>query len=348
MGVVFSILFAIGLILIRQAADHVDLDPGCVLYGNIVQIPLDALVEDIPPAARNLAFVFALNVLFVGLLYKELRVAAFDPELATTLGVNANVMHYALMIMVAITTVANFESVGSILVIAMLIVPPVTAHLLTDRLGAMILVALVIATFSAVVGHLAALYGPGMFGMDVAANTSAMMATVAGAVLFLTILFAPEHGLVARVYHRAKLTSRIIRQDLLGLLYRWEERAGQAGGAMPRRELLTAVGQGVLSQRALARLRGLHEIDIQKSGEGETVRLTDTGRDAASRLVGAHRLWEAYLDKHFQLAPDHLHEPAHRMEHFITPALREELRDQLTNPSQDPHGTAIPPEADHS
>ena len=157
MGVVFSILFAIGLILIRQAADHVDLDPSCVLMGNIESIGLDAMVERVPSAAVNLMIVMALNLLFVGLFYKELKICAFDPTLATTLGINSNVMHFALMIMVAITTVANFEIVGSILVIAMLIVPAATAYLLTDRLGVMILLGSLIAIAAAVLGHALAL-----------------------------------------------------------------------------------------------------------------------------------------------------------------------------------------------
>ncbi len=344
MGVVFSILFAIGLVLIRQVADHVDLDPGCVLYGNIVQIALDAQFEDVPPAARNLACVFVLNILFVGLFYKELKISSFDPDLATTLGINATLMHYALMVMVAVTTVANFESVGSILVIAMLIVPAATAHLLTDRLGVMILLSQLIACFSAVTGHLLACYGPGWVGVDAVANTSAMMAVVVGFVLFVAIFLAPEQGLLAKWYHRMKLSSRIVRQDVLGLLYRWEEMNGESGRSMRRDEVLTVVGGGSLPTRALRKLLRQNEIVRMMDGRDVVYRLTDSGKLAASQLVGAHRLWESYLAKHFHLASDHLHEPANRMEHYITPELREELREQLTDPKHDPHGKSIPSE----
>ena len=138
MGVVFTTLFALGLILIRQSADHVDLDPSCVLYGAIELVPLGA--TGIPPATLTLGIVLLINIVMVVLFYKEFRISAFDPELGTTLGINANVMHYLLMTLVAITTVAAFEAVGSILVIAMLIVPPAAAHLLTDRLWLMIVI----------------------------------------------------------------------------------------------------------------------------------------------------------------------------------------------------------------
>jgi len=91
MGVVFTILFAIGLVLIRRATDHVDLDPSCVLYGNIAHIYADAF-HGTPVALKNLAIVFALNLVFVVAFYKELKVSAFDPGLSSTLGINANLM----------------------------------------------------------------------------------------------------------------------------------------------------------------------------------------------------------------------------------------------------------------
>ena len=169
MGIVFTTLFALGLLLIVQAADHVDLDPGCVLYGAIELTPLDIVRRlelfgfalDLPRAALVLGAVTILNLLFVILFFKELRISSFDPDLARTMGIHANLMHYLLMMLVAITTVAAFEAVGSIIVIAMLIVPAAAAHLLTDRLWLMIVISVVLAIFSAVFGHLSALYRKG-------------------------------------------------------------------------------------------------------------------------------------------------------------------------------------------
>lgn len=347
MGVVFSILFAVGLVLIRQAADHVDLDPGCVLYGNIVQVPLDAIVDDIPPAARNLGVVLAVNLLFVLLFYKELKLTAFDPDLATTLGINASAMHYALMVMVAVTTVANFEAVGSILVIAMLIVPAATAHLLTDRLGVMILFSVVVAIASAVGGHMLAIFGPGWIGMDVSANTSAMMTVVAGLLLVLALLFSPQYGLIARIIHRIALSDQIVRQDILGLLYRWHELRPRADESMRRKDVLQAVGDSPLVRRALRRLAGALLIRVEGAPGGDAgLVLTSEGLIHAARVVRSHRLWEVYLAKHFQLPVDHLHAPAERMEHYVTPALSEELRVALTDPAHDPHGKPIPDRPD--
>lgn len=347
MGVVFSVFFALGLILIRQAADHVDLDPGCVLYGNIVQIPLDAIGGEIPPAIVNLAIVFGINLLFVGLFYKELRVSTFDPQLSTTLGIPASLMHYLLMILVSMTTVANFESVGSILVIAMLIVPGVAAHLLTDRLSTMIIVSLVIASASAVLGHIAAAFGPRWVGIDADTNTSAMMAVVTGMFLLTAVLASPQHGVIGKAFHRIQLSLTITREDILGLLHRWREMSAGDSRPMHREEILAAVGDSTLSRwalRSLVRRRELVPAVADAASTSPAYLLTPDGIARASVLVRSHRLWESYLAKHFAIPLDHLHMSAERWEHFITPQLREELSQDLTAPDVDPHGKEIPPE----
>jgi manganese/zinc/iron transport system permease protein len=203
MGIVFTTLFAAGLLLIVRAADHVDLDPGCVLYGAIELTPLDTVRlggRDIPRAALVLAAVLAVNLLILIALFKEFRLSSFDPALADTLGFHSRALHYLLMAMVAVTVVAAFESVGSIIVIAMLIVPPATALLLTRRLIPMILVACGVAALSAGLGHVAALTVPTRFGFQ-STTTSGMMAGAAGVLFVLAWLFSPGDGLLARLWH---------------------------------------------------------------------------------------------------------------------------------------------------
>ncbi len=203
MGIVFTTLFALGLILIVRAADHVDLDPSCVLYGAIELTPLDVVWRpelfgqtlDVPRAALILAGVTLLNLLFIVIFFKELRISSFDPELATTMGINAGLMHYLLMTLVAITTVAAFEAVGSIIVIAMLITPAAAAHLLTDRLASMIVISVVLAMLSAVLGHLSALIVPGWFGYA-GTSTAGMMAVMSGVIFAVVLLFAPRYGIL--------------------------------------------------------------------------------------------------------------------------------------------------------
>jgi len=211
MGIVFTTLFALGLIMIVQAADQVDLDPGCVLYGAIETTPLDVIWRPeilgtelaVPRAALVLAGVTLLNLLFIVLFFKELRISSFDPELATTMGINANLMHYLLMTLVAITTVAAFEAVGSIIVIAMLITPPAAAYLLTDRLATMVALSVVLAIASAGFGHLGALLMPEWLGFE-SASTSGMMAVLSGVIFGLVLLLAPRHGILVKKLRRIR------------------------------------------------------------------------------------------------------------------------------------------------
>ncbi|MDX2080128.1 MAG: metal ABC transporter permease [Terrimicrobiaceae bacterium] len=155
LGVVFCSLFALGLVLIRLAADRVDLDPGCVLYGAIETAVID--VSPVPRIAWLSACMLIANLLLAAAFYKELRISAFDPALSTSMGIPAKRMQHGLTIVTAVTTVIAFESVGSILVIAMLIVPGATALLLSHRLSVVLGLSLLLAAGSAAAGHLAAI-----------------------------------------------------------------------------------------------------------------------------------------------------------------------------------------------
>lgn len=219
MGIVFTTLFAVGLLLIVQAADHVDLDPGCVLYGAIEvaawdiawTFSLGGTLIEVPRSAIVLGIISLLNLGVIVAFFKELRISSFDPELATTQGINAQWMHYLLMTQVAVTTVAAFEAVGSIIVIAMLVTPAATAHLLTDRLGLMILIASIIGALSAVLGHVLALVVPPLLGFE-STTTTGMMAVATGLFFLAAWLFAPRYGWITRiVFKRSVIPSELHR-----------------------------------------------------------------------------------------------------------------------------------------
>jgi manganese/zinc/iron transport system permease protein len=343
MGVVFTALFAVGLIIIVRGAARVDLDPGCVLYGAIELGPLDLVNVAglrIPRPVLVLGAVFLVDALVVGLLYKELAITSFDPQLATTLGISAAAMHYLLMTLVAVTTVACFESIGSILVIAMLIVPPAAAHLLTDRLGRMIVLSMAIGAASSLLGHWGAITIPPWFGFE-DTGTAGMMAVAAGGIFAMAVLFAPRHGVLSRTLERAALRRRILREDVLGMLYRLEERGVDEGFGAFVGHLRGALRVGPLGPRlAIAALRRAGLLRVTPQG----CRLSDEGRRRAADLVRSHRLWESYLVRHLGLAPDHVHETAMRLEHVTDEPMQEGLAAGLDDATTDPHGRAIPAE----
>lgn len=344
MGVVFTVLFALGLIMIRFAADAVDLDPDCVLNGAIELTPLDTVLVagfDVPRAAISSAIVFFINAAIVAVLYKELKITSFDPALATTLGINAGIMHYLLMVLVAITTVAAFESVGSILVIAMLIVPPAAAHLLSDRLGVMIIWSLVIAVLSALGGHVAAITAPAWFGFaGQSTNTSGMMGVVAGLLFIVTMLVAPRHGLISKLVRKWSLSLQIVREDLLGLLYRLDERGQATTQAAVPALLRKSAGAGALLTRiAIGTLKSRGMV----SRQNDKLQLTPAGREAGGSLIRSHRLWETYLEQNIAAPTDHLHDSAEVLEHVTDAELRRRLSADTGDPTHDPQGLRIPP-----
>ncbi len=345
MGVVFTTLFAIGLVLIVRAADSVDLDPGCVLYGAIELVPLEVVEVGswlVPRAVVTLTVVLAINVGFIALFFKELRISAFDPATATTMGINAQVMHYLLMTLVAVTTVASFESVGSILVIAMLIVPAASAHLLTDRLLTMIIVSAVIAAVAAAGGHAAAITVPGIWGYA-DTSTAGMMAVVSGVIFFFTVFLAPRHGIVMKGVNQARLALRIVREDILALLYRLDETEGHESLPPVSRLLRECNGTGrLLYTMGMAALR--MEGKVQR--HGNVYHLTDIGTKKAGSLIRTHRLWESYLHKYSNLQVDHLHFSAERLEHVTGTRMQQALAAKTESPPTDPHGKAIPGDAE--
>ena len=176
--IVFTLLFSIGVILVSIYTGQVDLDQECVLYGEIAYTPWDVLViggtDYGPRAVWILGGIFLANILFITLFFKQLKISSFDPALATSLGISERLWHYLLMTMVSLTVVAAFESVGAILVVAMLIIPGATAFLLTRKLVMMLVLSVIIGTICAVGGF----YGASYFNASIAG----FMAVVGGIV----------------------------------------------------------------------------------------------------------------------------------------------------------------------
>ena len=199
-GLVFPALFSGGVILIARFADSVHLDTDVVLLGELAFAPLDRFVlldYDLGPKPLVLmTAVLILNVVCVALFYKELKLVTFDPALALALGFSPALIHYGLMALVSVTAVGAFNAVGSILVVALMIAPPATAYLLTDRLAVMLVL-------SAGVGALAALAGYWLaHALD--ASIAGSIASVAGLLFAAAFLLAPGRGLVAAARRRAR------------------------------------------------------------------------------------------------------------------------------------------------
>lgn len=196
-GLTFTWLFAIGVIMVSAYTGQVHIDQDCVLHGEIAFIPLDTWVTDgglnLGPTAiwlSSIVLVLILAMIFIG--YKGLFLTSFDPDYAATVGIAVSFWHYLLMSAVSLTTVVSFESVGAILVVAFLIAPPATAYLLTNNFKLMMILTVLIGILSAIGGYFLAVWIDG--------SIAAAMSVVAGIEFLLVFLFSPSNGLVSKKF----------------------------------------------------------------------------------------------------------------------------------------------------
>nr|WP_284701368.1 metal ABC transporter permease [Rhodoplanes tepidamans] len=180
MGIVFSGMFGFGLVLFTWV--ETDQHLNHILFGDVLGVSARDVIETAVVAGGTLAIVLAFR--------RDLLLYCFDPAHARTIGLPVRLLHYGLLVLLALTIVASLKAVGIILVIAMLIGPGATAYLLTDRFGRMLAIATATATLSAAAGTLASFHIDGAPGACIVLT----QATLFG----LAFLFAPRHGVLAR------------------------------------------------------------------------------------------------------------------------------------------------------
>jgi len=211
-GLVFPVLFSLGVILISRHAGNVHLDTDAVLLGELAFAPFRRLVVggvDLGPKTLHVMLgILVVELVLLGLFHKEMKLATFDPALAATLGFSPVLLHYGFMSMVSVTAVGAFDAVGAILVVALMIAPPAAAYLLVDGVGAML-------AWSAGIGAVSAVSGYWMAHL-LDASIAGSMATMAGVTFLLAYLFAPERGLVS-VLSRRKAQKMTFARTMLAM-----------------------------------------------------------------------------------------------------------------------------------
>jgi len=210
-GLVFPALFSIGVILISKFAGNIHLDTDAILLGEIAFAPFNRLhlagLDLGPVAIWVQAGILVINLGFFFLLFKELKLSTFDAGLAASLGLSPVFIHYALMGIISVNVVTSFESVGAILVVALIVVPASTAYLLTDDLRKMIIISAVAGALSAVTGYWAA------FWLDV--SIAGSIATSCGIIFLTTYLLAPQRGIITVLKNRKRQKSEFAMMTLI-------------------------------------------------------------------------------------------------------------------------------------
>jgi manganese/zinc/iron transport system permease protein len=250
-----------------------------------------------------------LNVAFVTLFYKELKLATFDSALAHSLGLRPGMLHYLLMILVSVTAVGAFDAVGSILVVAFFIIPPATAYLLTDRLWVMLALSPVFGALAAVTGYdlargqflgilpvsgllqfLDRIVGLGGY-TDWNVSISASMVMMAFVFFLLAWVFSPRQGLISGALRRRAQRQQFTDQMVLGHIFHHQTRP-EAREELDTQTLHEHLGwSSARTALEVARLRALNLIHVKDN----YVTLTERGerlvrdflRENARTLAGS-------------------------------------------------------------
>ncbi len=333
LGITLSLFYAIGIWLlswITRASPELSSEASGLnhyLFGN------PAVIHTVDLVFLASAAVVILAVL--ALFFKELTASIFDPSFTSSIGLPQRLFDGLLLVLLTLVIVVSLKILGVILVAALLVIPPATAYLLTDKLQRMVLL-------SAVLGALAGFGGVYLdFVLAIGVGPAIVCLSFLG--LMAAFLGSPRHGVLGRYLLHKRLALKTLRENLLTSAWRIGEQGGELA-AIPIQDLASERGETPSFTRQLARrMKGSGWGRLEQ--ENDNLVLTESGRERARALMRGHRLWEIFLQREASLAPDHVHAGAEEIEHFLDAETLRELEDLLDNPETDPHGKLIPPKS---
>ena len=179
-GLVFTGFFALGIVLVSKVKSTIDL--GHILFGNVLGIADSDIIQTV--------IISIVTLVTLAILRKDLILFCFDSTHARSIGLNITFLYYVLLSLLSLTAVAGLQTVGIILVVAMLVTPGATAYLLSDRFDHMLLIAMACGMFSSVIGTYISYHIDG--------STGGCIVVLQTLLFLMAMIFAPKHGLLVR------------------------------------------------------------------------------------------------------------------------------------------------------
>ena len=333
LGLVLASFFAAGICLITMiqrlpTGNKSGLDK--FLFGQAAALGADDVTL--------MAIVAVVAVGSVIAFYKELLATSFDPGFARASGLPADWIHHGLMLVLTASLVVALQAVGVVLVSAMLITPAAAAYLLTDRLHRLVVLAGFFGVLAGVAGAFLSFVGPSL-------PTGPLMVVGASTVFAAAFLFGPRHGVLARWWRQRSGMARTQRENTLKSMFHVIETNGFRAEGVTLTELALRRRETMEDVQRLGKKLARHGLATVTS---DVLYFTPAGRQRASEIVRNHRLWELYLTNSANIAADHVHEDAEKIEHILGESVVRELERKLGYATVDPHGKSIPtPRAIH-
>jgi manganese/zinc/iron transport system permease protein len=343
-GIVLSTFFGAGVVLlsiIQQQPTGNQAGLGSYLFGETAGITR----HDI----RLIAGVAAFCLLVIVLLYKEFELLSFDPEFAAAQGWPTLALDLAMMGTLAVVTIVGLPICGVILMAALIILPGAAARFWTNRLGQLLVIAGVAGAGSGIVGtFLTSPLTKRWFNAEFLDSSKLppgpLIVLAAAAFFLISLLLAPQRGIVSRAISELRLRLRMAREHLLRALYELNE------PQLPRRAFIDELQ--IRSQRHWSEWLlnwWLHRFDARgwiERSDGR-VQLTPAGLAAAADVTRTHRLWEQFLVSSAGIASDHVDRDADDVEHMLTGPIIRELEEQLARAGRLPTAPQHIPESPH-
>lgn len=327
-GVVLSVFFGAGIVLLSVIQSMETGQAGGLshfIYGQTAAMQ----VND----AYLMVAVAVCVLLGATLLAKEFSMVCFDSEFAAVQGWPVATIDLMMMALVTVVTVIGLQSVGMILIVALLIVPAAAARFWTERLTYMILVSALIGGLSGYLGSVASALLPRL-------PAGSVIVVVAGVIFFFSFMFAPQRGVIAGGIRLLLLKFRVQRDHLLRDLYEICEGSGASfKNFIPLQAVPIVRGWSWLSTQVylfIIYLRG--EVAVQEGA----VCLSESGYNEALRLTRNHRLWEQYLVLQAGVDAGHVDYSADYVEHVLSPEVVHMLEDELHRAGRLPGAGELP------
>lgn len=335
-GLVIGSFFGLGIVLSRIAQQRGSGDPA-----GLDSFILGKAASMVRQDTLTIGLVAAALLVIVAVLYKEFKLLCFDREFARAEGFPALTLDVLLMAMICICTIAGLPAVGIVLMVAMLVIPAVTARFWTDRLAPMLVIAGVIGGVSGMLGTaLSAVLPPPASGLSRGWPTGPLIVLVAAAAFLVSASIAPRRGWAAEWRRRRRQRARIGLHHLLRAAYEAIE---------PRQDPAATWRPG-----DLVRFRGWRQEEVQRLARrawrqglviafGDGYRFTRAGWAEALKVVRAHRLWELFLIENADIAADHVDRDADELEHILPREVLERFEERLRERGrwpapESPHG----------
>jgi manganese/zinc/iron transport system permease protein len=326
-GLVLSVFFGLGVMLltrIQQTGTGSQAGLKHFLFGQAAAI----LPGDL--------WVFGITSLLlcgtVFLFYKEFTLLSFDPDFARSAGLPVRWLELMLSTLTVLAVVTGIQTVGVVLMAALLITPAAAARFWTDSLGRMVIIGAIFAAIASVLGSFVSYQQVNM-------PTGPWIIVFMSLIAFGSMLFAPGRGAAARQWDLLLHRRKMLEENVLKAFYHAVEISGDTTSGLTR--------DGLQEQRAFPTfLLRISLLELRRRGlltrEKNRYRLSEKGLAQGARLARIHRLWELYLTRYLRIAADHVHDDAEAMEHLITPEIEAELEAALDYPERDPHDRDIP------